>query len=419
MSAAVVLDASILARLFDWMVDGAPGAKSPVDVLQRFGDDVRAAGVRIDRVAAFVRTLHPHIMGRSFTWEPGRPVVVREAPFDTVRSEGFKRSPVHHVSTTGESVRDRIESTSAPRRFPVLDDLAKEGFTDYFATALRFMSGQIHGITFATKAPGGLDDAEIAALERLLPPLTRVAEILALTRTAVNLLNTYVGRNAGERILNGHIVRGHADAIRAFIWFSDLRGFTELTSRAEPVTVIRVLNELFECQVPAIEKHGGEVLKFMGDGLLAIFPIDTPPTSTPMPGVVTQRADTGDVSRELADTPFLAAEDAYAAVAELNARRVEAGDAPVRFGLALHVGDVAYGNIGGAGRLDFTCIGSAVNLAARLEGLTGKLDRPVVVSEDLARMTDRRLDALGQFDLKGVDGPRGVFAPADGALSRW
>lgn len=414
------LDAEKIARLFDWMVDGAPGAKSPVDVLQRFGDEVRGAGIGLERAAAFVRTLHPHIMGRSFTWEPGRSVVVREAPFETVHTEGYQRSAVHFVTTTGESVRARLETTSPPRSFPILDDLARQGFTDYYATALRFMSGQIHGITFATKRAGGFTDAEIAAIDHLLRPLARVAEILALTRTAVNLLNTYVGRNAGERILNGHIVRGHADAIRAFIWFSDLRGFTELTSRAEPVAVIRVLNELFECQVPAIEKHGGEVLKFMGDGLLAIFPIDGPPTSAPLSGFVS-RADApgAEISSALAETPFRAAEDAYAAVAALNTRRVAEGEAPVRFGLALHVGDVAYGNIGGASRLDFTCIGSAVNLAARLEGLTGKVDRPVVVSDDLARITERPLDALGAFDLKGVDGARSVFSPADGVLSRW
>ena len=402
----VALDEPALARLFDWMVTGAKGASNAVLVLQRFCDDARAAGVRIERVAAFVRTLHPHIMGRSFTWEAGKSVIVREASYEVLQSASYKASPVYAVTLTGSSIRERLAESVAPRRFPVLDDLANEGFTDYFVGALEFLSGQRHGITFASKAAGGFSDEEIAAIERLLHPLARIAEILALNRTAVNLLNTYVGRNAGERILNGDIVRGHSDAIRALIWFSDLRGFTELTSRAEPAVVIGVLNELFECQVPAIEKHGGEVLKFMGDGLLAIFPIDAPAPTRPSAEAIAERA-------------LGAAEDAFSALEALNVRRAARAEAPVKFGLALHLGEVAYGNIGGAGRLDFTCIGSAVNLAARLEGLTGKLDRPVILSDELARLTARKLERLGPFELKGVDGERHVFAPTEGALSHW
>jgi adenylate cyclase len=420
------LDETVLANLYDWLVRGAGGTRNPADVVQRFADDLVRAGIPLERAAAFVRTLHPHIMGRRFIWEPGKKVAIGEASYEMLNSEMFKRSPVHAVSSTGKNVRVRLTDTTEASAYSVAPDLAREGFTDYFIGALPFLSGQVHAVTFATKHPDGFSDAQIHAIERLLAPLARIGEILALHRTAVNLLNTYVGRNAGERILNGHIQRGHADAIRAFIWFSDLRGFTELTARVEPGVVIGVLNELFECQVPAIEKHGGEVLKFMGDGLLAIFPIDAPPPSMPsslLPsGALAGRrpvVPAAETPPELVENAFLAAEDAFVSLDKLNAGRAERGDPIVRFGLALHLGEVAYGNIGGSNRLDFTCIGSAVNLSARLEALTGKLERPVVVSEDLAGLTDRKLDRFGPFELKGVERPRHVFAPSDGRLAHW
>ena len=226
----------------------------------------------------------------------------------------------------------------------------------------------------------------MATIRRILRPLSRVAEIFALQRVASNLLNTYVGRNSGDRILSGRIMRGDIETLRAVIWFSDLRGFTSISARLAPRAIIDVLNELFECQVPAIEKHGGEVLKFIGDGLLAIFPFDD------------------DVDKRAADA-IAAASDAFAA---LDARNAASTD-PIRFGLALHVGEVAYGNIGGASRLDFTAIGPAVNVASRLEGLTGKLDRRVVVSSELAAHVRVPLEDLGTFELKGVPDPQRVF----------
>jgi adenylate cyclase len=189
--------------------------------------------------------------------------------------------------------------------------------------------------------------------------------------------------------LAGRIFKGDIETLHAVIWFSDLRGFTELSSRSTPRQVIDVLNELFECQVPAIEKHGGEVLKFIGDGLLAIFPI----------------------AKSTVEDRTKAALDAATLAHEALAKRNSSTNEPISFGLALHVGEVAYGNIGGSSRLDFTVIGAAVNLSARLEGLTGKLGRSVVISQELAKYTDIPLDDLGEFELKGVGVPQRVFAP--------
>jgi adenylate cyclase len=387
-------------HIHDWLVAGAPGVVGPAAVVGRVSDDALAAGIPVHRVAAYVRTLHPHIMGRQFIWQPGAPVRVREAPYEVMSRDEFIKSPFQLVARTREPHRVRIAELPAPREAPILDDLAAEGFVDYFAAPLPFLSGETHAITFATKAPGGFRDEDIEAILSLIPPLARVAEILALSRTAASLLDAYVGRGAGEQILAGKIQRGDFDTIRAVIWCSDLRGFTELAGRVEPVRVIRFLNDLFDSQVTAIDRRGGEVLKFIGDGLLAIFPID----------------ETDRPAARQCDAALDATADALGALKNLNDANVPRGDPALRFGLALHVGDVAYGNIGGKARLDFTCIGPAVNLASRLEGLTSRLGRPVVASEAFAGLTTRPMKDVGSFELKGVAGAQRVFAPAEGEL---
>jgi adenylate cyclase len=384
-----------IQTIFDWLVDGAPGAPSPSHMIARLGPDLVLAGVPIDRVESFVRTLHPHIVGRTFVWAPGRVIEVLENSYAYLQSPAFLHSPAAAVFRTGQALRRQLADPACPRDFTLLDDLRAEGFTDYLAAPITFISGQVHAITFATRRASGFSEAHVAALLRILQPLSRMAEIFALSRTAVTLLNTYVGRNAGERIMAGHIQRGDTDTLHAVIWFSDLRGFTALAGTMAPGALIHVLNDLFECQVSAIERHRGEVLKFMGDGLLAIFPIDAAESA---PGA-------------LCDAALAAAQEAFAAVSALNEARSARGEGLIRLGLALHLGDVAYGNVGSAGRLDFTCIGEAVNFAARLEGLTSRLDRKVVLSEAFARVTTRPLTAAGTFELKGVAEPQPIFVP--------
>jgi adenylate cyclase len=382
---------SDVERLYDWLVEGAPGATGPNLVVERVAGDLVAAGVPIDRAEAFVRTLHPHVVGRSFLWRPGQPVEITERSYSFLHSDEFRRSPAAEVFRTGEPVRLRLTDGAHSSR--MASELRAEGYRDFFVGPMRFLSGQVHALTVATRRPDGFSDEHLGAVLRVLSPLSRIAEIMALARTATNLLDAYVGHNAGERILAGNIRRGDSDQLHAVLWFSDLRDFTSMSTELPPGQVIAVLNELFDCQVPAIERHGGEVLKFMGDGLLAIFPFGA-----------TARTDA-----ELADAALDAAGEAFAALAAVNARRT---GPPIRFGLALHVGDVAYGNIGGSGRLDFTCIGPAVNLAARLEGVASRLGRQLVTSTEFARLTSRPVEELGSFELKGVPGLVSAWAPA-------
>lgn len=381
-------------QLFTWLVEGAPGADGPAAVVDRIGQSLCAAGIPIDRASALIRTLHPHIMGRRFTWSPGQPVAIAEASYAILHSPEFLASPVAIVGETKQTYRARLAREGSASEPPLIVSLRKEGFTDYVAIPLQFINGEVHTMTFATKHPSGFSDEHIAALHRIVHPLARIAEIMALRRTAANLLSTYVGRNAGERILGGQILRGDTDAVHAVIWFSDIRGFTALSDSISPEALIRMLNEVFECQVTAIQRRGGEVLKFIGDGLLAIFP--TAEAKSPA---------------AICDEALEAAKDAFVALDALNQRRREKGEMPVRFGLSLHIGDVAYGNIGGAGRLDFTCIGPAVNLAARLEGLTSQLKRDIVTSAAFAALATQPMEPIGSFTLKGVSQAEAVYAP--------
>jgi adenylate cyclase len=377
-----------LLDLFDWMLDGVPGAKNPVAVIERFANDIRSSGVPVDRFVAFVRTLHPQVAGRAFYWTPGSPVDVRETAWATLFDWHVQTSPIGLIFRDGVELRFRLGDATgdAGERHALLRDLvalANEGYTDYLALPLRFTSGHNHAVAFATKRPGGFTDDDLAKLRQVTRALARVAEALALTRTAANLLSAYVGRNAGARVLDGQVQRGAVDEIRCVVWFSDMRGFTEMSSTCSPIEVVARLNKFFDAQVTAIEAHGGEVLKFIGDGLFAIFPLDNA------------------VATEVCAAALAATRDARDRVAETDAS----------FGIALHVGEVAYGNIGGADRLDFTCIGTAVNTAARIESLTGKLGHQVLVSEAFATTAGMTGKPVGSFELKGIAGAQSVWAP--------
>lgn len=367
-----------------WLVDGARSASRSEDVLTELCERLSACGLPLWRVAIYVYTLHPDVVARRFLWRPGQAVNVAEASFAMAAEQEMLSSPVNQIRATGEPMRRALGDPACPSDFTVLKELREEGVSDYLGLPLRFTNGEVHVATFTTRQPGGFAQAEIEALERIVPPLARVAEVRALRRTAINLLDAYVGRKAGERILAGRIRRGDAEAIRAVIWLSDMRGFTKLADSLEPQALIGILNTFFGGLVPAIEAEGGEVLKFMGDGLLAIFHI------------------AADAEVDEACTRALrAARRAEQNVAALAPVGDEAAPTRLRFGLALHVGDVLYGNIGAGSRLDFTCIGPAVNMAARLETVAAKLGRAIVASGAFAQRLPEEFVELGAFELAG------------------
>jgi adenylate cyclase len=379
-----------IKAIADWLIDGARSAVQPQEVLSQLSEQLVACGIPLWRVAVFVNTLHPQIIGRRFIWRPGADVEISEGRFGLFDTPEFLENPVARVYATKTAIRRRLADPNCAMDFPILQELRAEGVTDYLAVPLFFTDGAIHLVTCTTQQPGGFTDAQIAGIEAIMTPLARVAEIRTWRRNASTLLDTYVGHDAGERILAGQIRRGDIEEIHAAIWLSDMRGFTALADRQPPRVLIDLLNRYFDCQVPVILDHGAEVLKFMGDGLLAIFTI---------------AADEPEVCRRA----LAAARQAQANVAEL----ANAAMPGLRFGLALHIGDVLYGNIGSGNRLDFTCIGPAVNFAQRIEKLAGELGRGVLASGEFARHCRDEFTVLGEFTLPGFSAAQLVFGLED------
>jgi adenylate cyclase len=390
------MDTSELEKLTKWLMDGARSSPNPNRFLAEMCERLVVAGIPLYRVGAFVRTLHPDVFGRSFIWKPGEEVVVNTANFDLPDTPQFKNSPLAIVYASGHEVRYRLDDPESAR-FPFFDDMRAEGVTDYIAIPLHFTDGSIHASSWTTKAEGGFTDEQLDALRAVIPPFSRLGEIFAMRRTAAALLDTYVGNRAGERILAGQIRRGHAEDMQAAIWLSDLRGFTSLSDRLPAETVVDILNQYFDCQVPVIREHGGEILKFMGDGLLAVFPI---------------AKDGGNLS-EVCGRALEASRKARANVDAMHYPSAGNAVERFRFGVALHIGSILFGNIGGMSRLDFTCIGPAVNLAARLEKIASRLHRTVVASAAFAGACHNDWTDLGEFPIAGFSQAQRVFGLRD------
>ena len=389
--------AAELKTITDWLVDGARSAPNPARMMAETCERLVAAGLPLWRVGVFIRTLHPDIFGRNFIWKPGAEVEIGTVSFGIQDAPEFNASPLAIVFREGIEVRGRPDDPES-KRFPVIDDMRAEGVTDYIALPLMFVDGQAHASSWTTKQPGGFTDEQLDGLRQLVVPLARVIEIISLRRTAALLLDTYVGNRAGERILAGQIRRGHTETMNAAIWLSDLRGFTRLSDRLPSEIVVDILNRYFDCQVEAIRRRGGEVLKFMGDGLLAVFPV---------------AGNDGDAA-EVCNQVLEAVDECRASVACLTYSEGGHVVEEFRFGLALHIGTVLYGNIGGSNRLDFTCIGPAVNLAARLEKIAGSLHRTVVASASFTEVcTAGRWTDLGEFPIAGFSKAERVYGLLD------
>jgi adenylate cyclase len=373
--------------LVDWLDNGAPPTRQPQDMLRETCRRLVARGVAVYRVGVFVRTLHPNVAGRAFFWREDREEVeVDAAEHGWFGSEEHLKSSIYAVWTSNGEIRRRLADPACPMDYPVLADLRAEGATDYLAVPLRFLSGEVHVATFATRRGGGFTDAELAALRRLLPPFTRVAEIYANMRKARNILDAYLGANAGERVLAGQIKRGDAQDINAVIWFCDLRDSTPLADSMSRQDFLRLLNDYFECVLGPVLERRGEVLRFIGDAALAIFPV-------------------GEDPRPACAAALAAAQEALARMDKLNKNRPR----PLRFGIGLHLGELTYGNVGTPTRIEFTVVGAAANEAARIESLCKHLQVDLLVSERVARALPGQWRSLGNHTLRGVGDKMELF----------
>ena len=377
-----------------WLDEGAPPAQRPQDVLQQFCLRLIDLGISLYRVAVFVRTLHPNVLGRGFIWnEPTNVVEVITAPLEMQESEQYLKSPVRVVFNQHVALRRRIEGHKGSLDFPILDDLRKEGATDFVALPVRFLNGEVHAATFATRRPGGFKDEELDALRRIMPAFSRIAEIYSWRRTAHNILEAYLGPQTGEKVLAGRIRRGDGEDIHAVIWFCDLRDSTPLADAMSRADFLRLLNEFFECILGPVLEQKGEVLRFIGDAALAIFPAPQG-----------DRLDRAEAARRAVQ----AARQAIERMAALNAKR----ERPLAFGIGLHLGHVLYGNVGTPTRIEFTVVGAAANEAARIEALCKTLAVPLLLSEPVARHLPG-CRSLGLHRLRGVGEPVELFTLED------
>jgi adenylate cyclase len=372
--------------VIDWLVAGGPPAREPQTVLLELCRRLVRHGLPLYRVGVFVRTLHPNVLGRGFIWQQTTDAVeVNEAPYEFLESEQYLQSPIYRVFNQHTEVRRRLTDPACPIDFPILQDLAKERVTDFLALPLRFINGEIHAASFATRRAGGFTEAELAGLREVAVPLTRIAEIYGYLRKSRNILHAYLGRQAGEKVLAGHIRRGDGEEIRAVLWFCDLRDSTPLADSMSRAEFLTILNEFFECVLQPVLDAGGEVLRFVGDAALAIFPVGE---------------DAGRACRAAVG----AAREAMARMDAANARRSRALD----FGIGLHLGDVLYGNIGTPTRIEFTVIGAAANEAARIESLCKELGAPLLLSRPVAEHVPE-CRSLGAHRLRGVGAPVELF----------
>ncbi len=363
---------------------------------------LRFDGIAIARSSCSVPMLHPEQRSIQLVWTPEGGTRSIPRGWSAAGTAMFAKSPMRPLMLREATViRHRIRPDEEARPYEILDELAVEGFTDYLATITEGSTPWERApVTWATKEPGGFSDEQVAQLLGTMSLLSLVLSIHAHRASTRALLTTYLGADAASRVLDGHVRRGDVFDIEAAVCFCDLRNFTTLSQELSQADLLDLLDDAFEVVVGAVEAERGDVLKFIGDAVLAVF-----------------RVEGGeDARRDAVARAFRAGRACVRATQERDTERRAAGKAPLAVGLSLHLGNVAYGNIGGPSRLDFTVIGAAVNLASRLEGMCRTLQAPMVVSDEVASRLDAevlatcRLEDAGAHVLKGIPAPVQVWA---------
>jgi adenylate cyclase len=402
------MDQMAFDELAGWVTGAGLAGRTEAELMAGFCRRMAERGVPIARALVILDTLHPIYEGRAFRWRADQPEEVEAVDYGRTNegeaAENWRRSQFYHLLQSGGTMLRRRLAAGDPADFPSIAEFHDEGMTDYLALIHRFAEEGVIGdmdcvySSWTTDAPAGFGDADVLALQRLTPFLNLAVKSAALARMAGTLAETYLGRDAGRRVMNGRIARGVAEKIGAVLWCSDLHGYTRISETAPPEQIIPLLNDYADVVVSAVHGHGGDVLKLIGDGALAIF--------------------TGDRREESSVAALAAAAQVRKGVAKLNEKRSAAGLPTTEVYLALHVGDVFYGNVGSKDRLDFTVIGPAVNEVSRILAMSRSVERDVLVSasfaDALGSQARHRLVSVGRYALRGVTQPQELFTPEPG-----
>jgi adenylate cyclase len=393
------MDKDEFAKLSAWSTEAGLAGQSESAILAGFCEREVALGLPLARALVLIDTLHPIYEGRAFRWTRAqKETTLTEYGRSDDDLSRWQRSPFHLLEESDEPLLRRRLTVETESEFSIFPELRADGMTDYVAIANRFTGDEIIGrmdcvySSWATDAPQGFDDDDVADLCRLVPFLALAVKSASLARIAGTLVETYLGRDAGRRVLQGRIARGVAEQIEAVLWFSDLRDYTRISDTASPGDIIPLLNHYADAIISAIHEQGGDVLKLMGDGTLAIF--------------------TAEDRGRACDAALRAALAARRGVATVNERRAAKGLPTADMYLGLHIGSVFYGNIGSKDRLDFTVVGPAVNEVSRIAALCHSVDQPLLVSSDFASAVGEarsRLVSVGRYALRGVGRAQDLF----------
>ncbi|MEO8740143.1 MAG: adenylate/guanylate cyclase domain-containing protein [Casimicrobiaceae bacterium] len=380
----------------DWLTGPALQAPSGAQVVDEYAWRMLAAGFPLARMTLHSGTLHPQFLGTTFIWwRDDAQTVQTFIMHEVAEAVAYKDNTVLRVTQGGETLRRHIGAPGDEMDLPILRDLQAGGCTDYLALPVTGAQARRYAVTYATDRNGGFSDDEVEVMANVSQRLGLACDAFSQREVTRNLLAAYLGSSVGPKVMAGQIRRGTGEELNVVLWSSDLRGFTARSDRLPGQQMVAILNALFEVQAQAIRNHGGEILKFVGDGLLAIFPIDATATAA-----------------VAANHAMNASREALAAVRGLVADPVMAGEPALEIVVALHAGTVIYGNVGAADRLDFTVIGPAVNLLSRVENLAKALDESIVVTDDFARAHGGTLRSIGFHPLRGLAAARELFAPA-------
>lgn len=384
--------------LASFLLSHAASRLDPPGLVAAVGERLRAEGLPMRRVTSGLLAMHPQVFARTLMWDREEGLTDLARGFEIEQSEFYRASPVRLIHLGANGFRRRLEGPVAADDFPVLADLRAIGVTDYLIRPLDFAAVRRSFVAFATDRRGGFTDEEIARLDDLVPILALRFETAMQRQLSDTLLSLYLGRDAARRVATGAVRRGDGETIRAAILSCDMRGFTRLTDRASASEVIALLDAYLDAVTLAVHGHGGEVLKFMGDGCLAIFPAD-------------EGTGTGTAGRDACRRALAAACEALTAIDAIEDLPPALGPSGLKVGFALNFGDVVYGNIGSTERLDFTVIGPAVNEVARVEALCKVLDRKLLATSTFAAELDmaEALRSVGLHVLRGRREPTEIF----------
>ncbi len=383
-----------LAPVVHWLMTEGIKTNDAGILIAGLSEALLAAGAPVWRVRFSFWTIHPLLAAMAHQWVRGKGTETFQVGHGIFESAAYIGSPAEQLRETGKPLRYRLMDGLDPDRdHSVLFEIREQGGTDYYAIPMQTFSGQVDSFFVTTDHPDGFVESDFPKFDALARYLLPVIETISHHRLSVALLDTYVGERTGRRVLEGKIRRGDGEEIDAALWFSDLRNFTHMTETLDPPEMLAVLNTYFEFVYNAVRTYDGEVLRFIGDAMLIVFPTDR----------------TGG-ARQACRHALSAAEDAFSGLATMNHLRRRHGQPEILFGVGLHVGTVIYGNVGAPSRLDFTVMGPAVNRTARLESLTKQTRTPLLVSDRFAAHLDRPCRHVGAFDVKGIVHPIDAYA---------